>query len=191
VSAAISGLTGKMVIYLFLTGRFVIVPAQLAFLYHDFFSKHGFIPFAYAIKFYARLPIAVQYPYAQSPDLVIGQAYYHQNLAAVTGIVGDAYMNVGYIGLAIWGVGLALLLKLMDACSEGLKSRLAIAAVAMVAVALPETYFIRVLGTTGFFWALILLYLLPRNLLAVVPVRTWIADLTAIGRPLKRIAARR
>jgi hypothetical protein len=185
ISSVLSLLTGNMVIYTFFVGRFLLVPSQLAFLYHEFFSQHGFIPFVYAIHFYMKLPIPVNYPYSESPDLVIGRVYYHQTLAAVTGILGDAYMNLGYFGLAIWGLALGVLLKLTDAGSAGLDRRIGIAAIAMVAVALPETYFIRVFGTTGFFWALLLLYLLPRDLLAEVPIQHWVPDLRVLGRRLK------
>ncbi len=152
---------GNLSAYLLFTGRFMLDAAQLNFLYFDFFSKHGPIPLAYLFDFYLRLPVRVPYPYAEDPALTIGLVYYGQHgLGAVTGAVGDAFMNFGYWGLPIWAVMIVAVLVFADAVAAKVTLPLATAVVAMSAVALAQTYSVRVLFTTGFLWALVGLYLL-------------------------------
>lgn len=147
----------------FLTGRFLLLPAQLTYMYYEFFSRHGLIPGAYLVKYYLHLPVPWPYPYDRAPDFVIGYAFYHEpNLDAVGGILADAYMNFGYIGLPLFAVALGLLIKLIDAVGEGLDDRLVLAPFVMPATSIAGTFFIRVLFTTGLLWGLVVLYLLSQ-----------------------------
>ena len=154
---------GKSIVYLFFTGRFLLDAGRLNFLYYDFFSVHGPIPLAYLIKFYLHLPYPGHYPYATDPALLIGMVFFNQgSLAAVGGIVPDAFMNFGYAGLVIWAVALVLVSRILDAVSEGVAPALAMAVIAMPVLSFTDTYFVRVLFTTGLFLGVVVLYLLPR-----------------------------
>jgi hypothetical protein len=159
VSALFSMVTGHPFGYLFFVGRFLLDAAQLSFFYYDFFSSHGIVPFGYFLKFYVHLPDPFSYPYAISPDLVVAKQYFHQNIAAVAGVVADGYMNLGWFGLVLWAGVLGLTLKVVDTCARGIDMRIGIAVVAMPALAIADTYFIRVFFATGLLWVLLNLYL--------------------------------
>jgi glycosyltransferase involved in cell wall biosynthesis len=162
-TAVIAVAAHKVFPFDFVAGRFLLLPSQLSFLYYDFFSTHGLIPGAYLYKFFFRIHYPLQYPFADSPPFVIGAYYYHdRSLFAITGILGDAFMNFGFAGLALGAIVLAIVLRTVDAVSIGLDRRLAMAAVIMPAVAITETFFIRVIFTTGLLWMFLILYLLPR-----------------------------
>lgn len=153
------GILGNFSVYLLFTGRFLLDAAQLNFLYFDFFSRHGPVPFAYLFKFYLHLPIDLGYPYSDDPATTIGKVYYGQNIGAVSGSVADAFMNFGYWGLPLWAVGTVLMLILVDSLGRRVNLQLAGGMLVMSAVAMAQTFTVRVLFTTGFVWALVLLYL--------------------------------
>jgi O-antigen polymerase len=159
LSALFTISTGRPFGYLFFVGRFLMDAAQLSFFYYDFFSSHGVVPFGYFLKFYVHLPDPFNYPYAISPDLVVAKQYFHQNIAAVAGVVADAYMNLGWFGLVVWAAVLGLTLKVVDACSHGIDIRIGMAVLAMPALAIADTYFVRVFFATGLLWAFLALYL--------------------------------
>lgn len=153
--------TGHKVVYFFFTGRFLLDAAQLTYYYYDFFTHHPAVPFGYMIHYYLHLPYP--WPYTQSPDYVIGAAYFGQHLAAVGGLIADAVMNFGLAGLVIWAAGLILLCKVIDAAAWQLSPALAMSALAMPALSLANTYSVRVLFTTGLAWAILLLLLSSRQ----------------------------
>ena len=141
------------------TRRVLLVPAQLSFLYYDFFSKNDLV-FLSA----SRLGSSMSYPYPLPPGNLISEAYYGQPaMNACTGVVGDAYMNFGFTGLALWSVLLTIILKLVDTCSKRVDLRIGIAAIAMPAIALTNSGLLTNLLTHGLLLALILLYLMPKT----------------------------
>ncbi len=147
----------------FITGRFLLVPSQLNFLYYDFFSNYGVIPGQYVFRFFLKVPYPVPYRLVFSPPNVIGGFYYHAPFNfAITGILGDSYMNLGFAGMVLGALVLVLVLKGLDAVSVGLDRRIAVAAAVMPAVAITETFLVRVIFTTGLLLMFLLLYALPR-----------------------------
>ena len=141
------------------TRRVLLVPAQLSFLYYDFFSKNDLV-FLSA----SRLGSSMSYPYPLPPGNLIAEAYYGRPATnACTGVVGDAYMNFGLIGLALWSVLLTIILKLVDTCSKRVDLRIGIAAIAMPAITLTNSGLLTNLLTHGLLLALLLLYLLPKD----------------------------
>ena len=145
--------------YLF-TRRVLLVPAQLSFLYYDFFSKNGYIFLAQHRIFRNFL----DYPYHLDPPHLIGEVYFNRpQCNAVTGIIGDAYMNFGFTGLILWGILLVIILKLIDSSFRRKDLRIGIAAIAMPVMILMGSAFLTSLLTHGVLLALIVLYLLPKN----------------------------
>lgn len=139
--------------------RTLLGPAQLSFMYYDFFSKneHTFLSTS-------RLGFWVDYPYHLAPGNLIAEVYFGKpTMNACTGVVGNAYMNFGFTGLASYSVLLAIILKLVDTCSRRVDLRLAVAAIAIPTISLTNGALTTVLLTGGLFLALILLYLLPRR----------------------------
>jgi len=143
-----------------LARRTLFVPAHLYFLYYDFFSEHGplFLSSTRGFRLF------MDYAYELNPAHLIGQIYFNRpEMGANTGIVGDAYMNFGLMGLFLWSILLASILKLADACSEEKDLRVGIAVVAMPVLSLTNSALTTNLLTHGLFLALIVLYLLPKK----------------------------
>ena len=139
--------------------RTLLVPAQLSFMYYDFFSKNELV-FLSA----SRLGFFLNYPYHLSPPHLIAEVYFNQpQMGANNGVVANAFMNFGFIGLALYSILLAIILKLVDSCSKRVDFRVGIAAIAMPAVTLTNGALFTNLLTHGLLLALLLLYLLPRE----------------------------
>jgi len=139
--------------------RTLLAPAQLSFLYYDFFSQNELV-FLSA----SRLGFFSDYPYHLNPPHLIGEVYFNQpQMGANTGVVGDAYMNFGFTGLALYSILLAIILRLVDTCSKRVDLRVGVAAVAMLALTLTNGALLTNLLTGGLLLALLLLYLLPRR----------------------------
>lgn len=141
------------------TRRLLFVPAQLAFNYFDFFSTNDPIYLSHSIfRFF------LSYPYDLKPPFHIGLVYFNKpDMAANNGIVGDAFMNFGFLGLFLWAVLFALVMKLVDSCAEGKNKKIAVAAMAIPSMALVNSAFLTTLLTHGFLFATFVLYLFPKD----------------------------
>jgi hypothetical protein len=141
------------------TRRVLMVPAQLSFSYYDFFSQNELVYLSAS-----RLGFFLDYPYHLAPGHLIGEVYFGRPIMnAGTGLTADAYMNFGFVGLALWSVLLAVILKLVDTCSRRVDFRVAIAAIAIPAIILVEAPLTTALLTHGLLLALLVLYLSPRE----------------------------
>jgi hypothetical protein len=159
VGLLISCLADNMWVSSLFTRRALLVPGLLSFLYFDFFSQHPLVFLsASKIGFFAN------YPYHLPPGNLIGDVYFNTPARnACTGIVGDAYMNFGFIGLALWAVLLFIILKLIDSCSREVDLRIGVAAIAIPAITLTNSALLTNLLTYGLWLVLLLLYLLPKK----------------------------
>lgn len=141
------------------TRRVLLTQGQLSFYYYDFFSQNELVFLSTS-----KLGLLATYPYDLSPPNLIGAVYFgNPELNANTGVVGNAYMNFGLIGLALYGVFLAIILKLVDSCSRRVDPRVAVAAIAMPVISLTNGSLTTAFLTGGLFLALIMLYLLPQK----------------------------
>ncbi len=144
------------------TRRALLVPAQLAFYYYDFFSANEPAFLSHSI-----FRLFLNYPYHHNPPHLIGEIYFNKpQMGANNGIVGDAYMNFRFIGLVFWSILLVIILKLVDSCSKGKDIKIGIAVIAIPAVTLINSALLTTLLTHGFLLGLILLYLLPKKTIA-------------------------
>lgn len=142
------------------TRRTLLAPAQLSFLYHDFFSKHDYV----FLSPHRIFRFFLDYPYHLDPPHLIGEVYFNQpKMGANTGIVGDAYMNFGFIGLVLWSISLVIILRLIDSFSRNKATKITVAAIAMPAIFLTNSALLTCLLTHGLLLALMLLYLLPKR----------------------------
>lgn len=142
-----------------LTRRALLVPAQISFYYYDFFSQHELVYLATS-----RLGSFSDYPYLLTPPHLIGELYFGNSATnANTGITGDAYMNFGLVGLALYSMLLAIILKLLDSCSKRIDLRLGVAAIAVPAISLTNGALTTAFLTGGLWLAILLLYLLPKE----------------------------
>lgn len=90
--------------------RFFFVPARLNYAYYDFFSRSGFV---YLTS--TSLPIPLKYPFEMIPERLVG-LYVLQNplTVASAGFLATSFMHAGFPGMMIFGLVVALLLKLCD-----------------------------------------------------------------------------
>ena len=142
------------------TRRALLAPAQLSFLYYDFFSQnhHTFLSQHRIFRFF------LDYPYHLSPPNLIGEVYFDSSeMGANNGIYADAYMNFGYIGFIFWAVLLTTVLKLVDSFSKNKKITVTIAAIAMPSLSLTNSAFLTSLLTHGLLLSLLILYFLPKE----------------------------
>jgi len=145
----------------FFVRRTFFVPSLLYFYTYDFFSEHGPLLLSSTRIFRA----FIRYPYDLNPPHLIGREYFNSpEMGANTGIVGDAYMNFGFIGFIFWGILLVLILKLIDACLKEKDIRVGVAGIASPVVALTNSALLTNLLTHGLLLLLVLLYLLPNKL---------------------------
>ncbi|HLB89287.1 MAG TPA: hypothetical protein VJK29_16665 [Terriglobales bacterium] len=169
--------SGNLLLYLFAVVRWLVLPAQLNFLYYDFFSENRLLYFSHVVELFLKLPYLWPYPYSLYPANLIGAVYLdNPNIVAVTGLIGDAYMNLGLWGFVVYGVALVGVLRVLDACSARLDIRVGIAAIAMPAVSFIGTFSERALITYGFLPSLLFLYLLgsalrERNVQQGLPIQ--------------------
>lgn len=139
--------------------RMLFLPAQISFLYYEFFSSNDFVYLSHSI-----FQNIVPYGYHIGPTQLISEYFFgYSNSSANTGIVGDAYMNFGVTGLLLWGILLTIVLKLYDACSKNKDQAVTVAAIAMLSITLSNSALLTCLLTHGVLVSLILLFLIPRT----------------------------
>jgi len=141
------------------TRRTLLDQAQQYFFYHDFFSKNSYT----FLSQHRLFQIFLDYPYHLDPPNLIGEVYYgNPENSANTGIIGDAYMNFGFAGLAIWSVLISIILKIIDSFSKWKYKKISIAAIAMPSLTLINSALLTNFLTHGLLLALLLLYFLPK-----------------------------
>lgn len=89
--------------------RIFFVPAALHGLYFKYFSTHPL-----ALMPGQAIGILFGSPYTQSSVYVIAEKYWGQMFSPNVGWIGDAYANFGVAGVAVYGVVLAVALKIAD-----------------------------------------------------------------------------
>lgn len=152
-------LADSLMISSLFTRRILLAQAKLSFYYYDFFSQNELVYLSAS-----RLGFFLDYPYHLSPAHLIGEVYFgNPEMNANTGVVGNAFMDFGFTGLALYSILLVIILKLVDTCSRRIDFRVGIAAIAMLAMSLTNGALTSVFLTGGLLLALILLYLLPKE----------------------------
>lgn len=151
-------LIGDLWVSSLFTRRVLLDQPQQYFFYFDFFSNNDFT----FLSQHHLFNLFFDYKYPLDPPNLIGKVYYGSpDNNANTGLVGDAYMNFGFAGIALWGFVLVMILKLVDTFSNGKHKMISIAAVSMPTFTLINSALLTNLLTHGLLLALLLLYLLP------------------------------
>lgn len=92
-------------------------PGLLNFLYADFFQDKTIIAFSNSV-----LAGLIEYPYQRAPAFLIGEYFKGDpDNRSNTGFLGTGYAHLGLIGPLLLGLAVAILLKLLDAISRGLR----------------------------------------------------------------------
>jgi hypothetical protein len=101
-----------------------------------------------------------------SPPHIIGKAYFPESVPGLyawanTGIVADAYMNFGFLGIFLWSVLLAILLKIADAVTESRNIKIVWPILLMTFYVMVDGAPLTTLLTHGLILALLLCYFTP------------------------------
>jgi len=105
----------RIIIGSLLFRRACFVPAQLNFVYYDFFSTHPHTMLAQSKLIFG----LVEYPYELDSSHLIGYHYYNNVLVgANTGWLGSGYMHFGFPGMLIYAMIISLLLSMVDTLAK-------------------------------------------------------------------------
>lgn len=104
-----SSLTGNQLFASLLIKRGFFVPANLNFVYLDFFSKNNFIFWSNSV-----LKYFIEYPYELSATHVIGDYLGNPRMGANTGFIGSGYMQMGLVGIVIYTFIITILLAFIN-----------------------------------------------------------------------------
>jgi hypothetical protein len=104
------GWTGKLVMR-----RVFFLPAQLNFMYYDFFSRNEWVWFSNS-----KLTLGfADYPYDLSVTHLIGREYFDsESMGANTGWFGSGYMQAGFPGILLYAAIIAAVFRYVDECAR-------------------------------------------------------------------------
>lgn len=143
----------------FIIRRVFFVPNLLNYYYYDFFSKNT--PDYLKQSFLRHFGIESSYP---PIDNLIGELYFNKpNMGANNGLFSEAYSNFGSLGLFIMPFIIVFAFKILDACAEGLDSRIFIVSSCILAFIFISSFFFTILLTHGFIALCLILIFLPRK----------------------------
>lgn len=144
------------------TRRTFLLPAKTSFYYYEYFTKNDLVYLSHSI-----FKSFINYPYQMSPPHIIGKAYFPESVPGLyawanTGIVADAYMNFGFLGIFLWSVLLAILLKIADAVTESRNIKIVWPILLMTFYVMVDGAPLTTLLTHGLILALLLCYFTPK-----------------------------
>ena len=144
------------------TRRTFLLPAKISFQYYEYFTKNDLVYLSHSI-----FKSFINYPYQMSPAHVIGKAYFPESVPGLyawanTGIVADGYMNFGYIGMFLWAILLATMLKFADAVTESKNIKIVWPILLMTFYVMVDGAPLTTLLTHGLILALLLCYFTPK-----------------------------
>lgn len=140
--------------------RVLFLPSILAFNYYDFFTENQFL----FLSHHKIFNMINTYPYELAPPNLIGQAFFNRpEENANNGILSDAYMNFGYIGIVLWAIFLGFLLKVYDSFSRNKDIRYVVVIAGITAIILENTPLLTSFLTNGVLIGLIFLYIIPED----------------------------
>ena len=141
--------------------RLFFVPARNHAVYYDFFSSptHPHILLSNSI-----LAPFTDYPYAMSVPRVISWAYWGRDFSPNVGYMANAYAQFGGLGMILFSLILAVILRLADSLSERREIALVAAVIGVPAMALVNSALFTTLLTHGLLLALVVAWLAgPRD----------------------------
>lgn len=109
--------TGKIILLSYFVRRTLFVPATIKFAYYDYFSNNRLLYFGE--NFIGRL-FDISSPYSLEAPKLIAKYLGVPNSHCNTGYLGDAYANMGTIGVLIFSFILALIILLIEKITEEL-----------------------------------------------------------------------
>ncbi|MBS4192606.1 oligosaccharide repeat unit polymerase [Bacillus sp. FJAT-49705] len=165
--------------------RLFFVPAQLHFIYYDFFQENPFIMLSNSL-----LSFAIDNPYGEANILhLISNTYFGKEFGVNVGYIGNAYANFGFFGVILFSVFLGYTLKLLDSVSVRVPVSVSVSVIIIPAMAFVNSGFFTVLMTHGFLFSCIALWLLSSTLKAQDKQALSIEDSYRTGRTIQKLTA--
>ena len=144
--------------------RLMFIPAYLGWAFYDFFQKNELDYFR--SSFLRRFGFVS--PYSEGIPRIIGRIY-NVTLSSIgavnanTGLCGDAYSNLGWLGLLFFPFVIVIICKLFERYLVDLDPKLQIIISLTVAYAFLSGAFFTVLLTNGILVLMLLLIIIPRT----------------------------
>jgi hypothetical protein len=148
-----------------LVRRLIATPGLLSGWYFDFFSDNPQVRLSHSV-----LARWLDYPYDVAPPFLIGARYFGRDETyANANFWADAFANFGFSGIFVFTVVLGLILWFADStvgASDSARTRLALLLLGVPAFTLSNTALTTTLLTHGLALALLILFVVPRNITA-------------------------
>ncbi len=163
-----SSIIGLLLIYYFSTNelqlpstlirRAFFVPANLNYVYLDFFSDHEYVYWSNSI-----LKSFIHYPYDEPITNVIGGYLGYPDMGANTGIIGSGYMQMGILGIFIYIVLMSFFINLINSFDKLPKWLINSIVLMPILTAFIGSDLLTTFLTHGFLISIIILYLYSSN----------------------------
>jgi hypothetical protein len=141
-----------------LVRRLLLTPGFLTAAYVSVFSDIDKVAFSHSF-----LSSFSQYPYAAEPSELVGAQFYSRpGTHANASFLADGYANLGYPGMLLEGLVLAVLLCLIDDACRGLSVRVGSLLLVMEALALASSGVFTVMLTHGLVATILVCAMVPR-----------------------------
>ena len=106
--------------YALVCNRLIFLTAKIKYSYFDYFSNHDFAYFSQSS--FAQL-IGIKSNYSENIPNMIGEEYFDKpQMWTNTGFIADAYSNMGYIGIMIMAIVLAIVLRYANSITKQIPS---------------------------------------------------------------------
>jgi hypothetical protein len=139
------------------TRRNFFSPAQISFLYYEFFSVN---PFVYLSDSLFKLFIDNPYGTIIPVRYIVSEYFYGRQFGLNVGFIGNAFMNFGYFGIFLFSALLGLVLKTIDGISTDIPISVTVSSIIIPSMAFVNSGFLTVLLTHGFLISCLLIWLL-------------------------------
>lgn len=134
--------------------RVFFTPVVLNSYYVDFFSKNTPV--------YYRTSFGMSSPYKELGKMIGGIYANRPNMNCNNGLLGDAMINFGIIGVVVFPLLLIFILWLMDKCSDGIDPLIMVSVAYYTATTLSNSVITTAFGTHGIL-IIIIIFLLMRG----------------------------
>ncbi len=138
--------------------RMMFLPNSISYYYYDYFQTHT--PDYFRASFLRHLGFS-----SPNTDLfqTIGQLYFNSNMRCNDGLIGDAFANMGFIGVIVLPIAMAFFLMVLDRCTKDLDIKVYLGVGFVIAIRFMSSYFVTNLLSYGFIILVLLFQSLSRE----------------------------
>lgn len=144
----------------YVLNRIYFMPNLISFQYYEYFNSHKLLFWRDSIL----NRFGLSSPYAYPVPNLIARVYNSEpNGYANNGLCGDAFSNFGWLSLIILPFMIIFFCKFIEACGRKVDRRILLITAVIFAMGFINGTFFVLLLTNGFLFAVILLYILPKQ----------------------------